>query len=108
MSIPDWLTAPPETTASVRLWFIALFALYLFGRKSLARLHGGAAPTNMARLSDAATFAGSLLLLAGVVDPETLKAVGDTTVFLIIAGIGGLFYAGEQFLDERGDGRLAG
>jgi len=31
-----------------------------------------------------------------------LKAVGDTTVFLIIAGIGGLFYAGEQFLEERG------
>jgi hypothetical protein len=28
-------------------------------------------------------------------------------VFLIIAGIGGLFYAGEQFLDERG-GRWLG
>ena len=28
--------------------------------------------------------------------------------FLIIAGIGGLFYAGEQFLNEQGDGGLWG
>lgn len=108
MNVPEWLTALPDTTAGVRLWFMTLFAVYLFARKGLARLHGGVAATNMARLSDAATFAGSLLLLAGIVNPETLKAVGDTTVFLIIAGIGGLFYAGEQFLDERGDGGLAG
>jgi hypothetical protein len=81
VSVPHWLTAPPETTVSVRIWFIALFTVYLFARKGLARLHSSVAPTNMARLSDAATFAGSLLLLVGIVNPETLKAVGDTPCF---------------------------
>ena len=106
MTLPVGLTAPPETTAGVRLWFLAIFVIYIVARKGVARLYRRSAPTNMARLSDAATFAGSLLLLIGIVNPETLKAVGDTTVFLIIAGVGGLLYAGEQFIHERGDGGL--
>ena len=85
------------------MWFLALVALYAFGRKAVAGLHGHPAATNMARLSDATTFAGSLLLLAGLVHPATLKAVGDTTAFLAIAGIGGLFYSAEQLLSDRGD-----
>lgn len=72
----------------------------MIGRKGVALTRGAAAPTTMARLSDAATFTGPALLLSGVVNPATLKAVGDTTGFLIIAGVGGLFYAGEQLLAE--------
>ena len=43
---------------------------------------------------DAATFAISCLLLLGVYYPASvLKAIGDTSMFLIIAGVGGLIYA---------------
>jgi len=52
VSVPGWLTAAPETTADVRIWFMAIFAVYLAARKGFARLHGGVAPTDMARLSD--------------------------------------------------------
>ncbi len=103
MSFPDWPTAPPETTSGVWAWFLAVFVLYMLVRKGVARLRGARAATNMARLSDATTFAGSLLLLVGVVHPATLKAVGDTTGFLIIAGVGGLLYAGGQLLGEGDD-----
>jgi len=82
---------------------MAVFIAYTLVRKCVARLRGGIAPTNMARLSDAATFAGSLLLLSGIVYPETLKAIGDTTAFLIVGGAGGVFYAGEQLFGETGD-----
>jgi hypothetical protein len=99
-----WLPAPPETTNGVWAWFLGVFVLYMFARKGVARIRGHRAPTNMARLSDAATFAGSLLLLVGIVNPVTLKAVGDTTGFLIIAGVGGLLYAVEQLFDEGGQG----
>jgi hypothetical protein len=97
---PAWLPAAPETASGVWAWFLAVFVLYTLVRKLVARLRGRRAPTNMARLSDAATFAGSLLLLVGIVHPATLKAVGDTTGFLVIAGVGGLLYAGEQLLGE--------
>jgi len=69
-------------------------------RKCVAIIRGRSAPTNMARLSDAATFAGSLLLLFGILNPLTLKALGDTTAFLVIAGGGGILYALEQLTDE--------
>ncbi len=100
MSVPAWLATPPDTTDGVWGWFMAIFIAYILARKGVARLRSGAAPTTMARLSDAATFAGSLLLLVGIINPATLRAVGDTTGFLVIAGVGGFFYAGEQLLGE--------
>lgn len=100
MTLPDWRIAPPETADAVWAWFLLLFLVYMIGRKAVAMTRGATAPTTMARLADAATFAGSALLLSGIVNPATLKAVGDTTGFLIIAGLGGLFYSGEQLFDE--------
>ena len=91
---------PPVTADAVWAWFLALFLAYILGRKAIAATRGAAAPTTLGRLSDAATFAGSALLLSGVVNPATLKAVGDTTGFLIIAGAGGFLYASEQLLAE--------
>lgn len=102
MSLPNWLTAPPETTGDVWVWFTAVFILYLVARKGAVRLRGGQAPTNMACLSDAATFAGSQLVLVGIVHPATLRAVGDTTGFLIMAGVGGFFYGAEQLVGDQG------
>jgi hypothetical protein len=103
VSIPEWLTTPPNTPDGVWAWFLAILIVYILVRKGVARLRGSIARTNMARLSDAATFAGSLLLLVGIVHPATLKAVGDTTAFLIIGGAGGFYYAAEQLLGESGD-----
>jgi uncharacterized membrane protein len=103
VNLPEWLTTAPTTSEGVWAWFLAIVVVYILTRKGVARLRGGTAPTNMARLSDAATFAGSLLLLLGVLHPSTLKAIGDTTAFLIIGGAGGFFYAGEQLLAEGGD-----
>jgi uncharacterized membrane protein len=104
VSVPEWLVTAPDTTNAVWGWFLAIVIVYTLVRKGIARFRGGIAPTNMARLSDAATFAGSVLLLIGIVHPATLKAIGDTTGFLIIGGTGGLFYAAEQLLGETGDG----
>jgi hypothetical protein len=98
--MPAWLTTPPETTNAVWAWFLALFLIYMVARKAVALARGAGAPTTMARLADAATFAGSALLLSGILNPATLKAVGDTTGFLIIAGAGGLLYTGEQLIEE--------
>ena len=56
----------------------------------------------MARLSDGGTFAGSFLLLVGILHPAMLEALGDTTAFLTLAGVGGLFYACEQLAEDAG------
>lgn len=103
MSIPDWLTNPPETPELVWRWFLVIFIVYMFVRKIVARFRGGVASTSMARLSDAGAFAGSLLFVIGVFHHATLIAIGDTTGFLILGATGGLFYAGDQLLAERGD-----
>lgn len=42
----------------------------------------------------------TLILLTGIVHPPALRALADTTGFLIIGGVGVLFYAVEQRLDE--------
>jgi hypothetical protein len=100
VNVPAWFPSPPETPEGVWAWFLFIFVPYIVIRKGVARLRGTTASTNMARLSDAATFAGSLMLLVGIVHANTLKAVGDTTGFLIIAAVGGVFYAGEQLVAD--------
>jgi len=102
VTLPAWLPTPPGTTAEVWGWFMTIPVAYTFTRKAVARLRGGIAPTTMARLSDAATFSGAVLVLIGILHPETLKALGDTTAFLIIGGTGSFFYTGEQLLGETG------
>ena len=81
---------------------MAILVVYTLSREAVARLRGGVALTTMGRLSDAATFAGSVLLLVGILHPATLRAIGDTTAFLAIGGAGGFFYAVEQLLGETG------
>jgi hypothetical protein len=46
----------------------------------------------LTRIFDSATFAGSIMLLWGIMDPTVLKALGDTKPFLIVAGVGGFIY----------------
>jgi hypothetical protein len=42
---------------------------------------------------DGATFGTSSMLLWGVLDPTILAFLGDTTLFLVIAGISGVIYS---------------
>ena len=41
---------------------------------------------------NAATFAGSFMLLLGVLSPEILKAIGNLKPYLLFAGFTGLSY----------------
>ena len=42
---------------------------------------------------DAGTFAISIMLLWGVLDPEVLVAIGSIKPFLLVAGFFGVLYA---------------
>lgn len=72
----------------------------MVSRTGAALTRSAAAPTTMGGLADPATFAGSGLLLSGIVNPATLKAVVDTSGYLMIAGVGRLSHAGEQLIAE--------
>jgi hypothetical protein len=47
----------------------------------------------LTRIFDGATFSGSLMLLAGIMDDGLLKLLGDTKPFLLVAGLAGLIYS---------------
>ena len=47
----------------------------------------------LAHVFDSATFAGSAMLLWGIMDDEVLKAIGSTRPFLLVAGLAGLIYS---------------
>jgi hypothetical protein len=42
---------------------------------------------------DSATFGTSIAILWGIVDPNILKLLGSTTLYLIIVGFSGLVYS---------------
>lgn len=42
------------------------------------------------------TFAGSVTILWGILDPEVMKIIGDTTMFLLIGGIAGTLFSLRQ------------
>jgi hypothetical protein len=47
----------------------------------------------MARVFDAGTFAGSLLLFIGIFEPTVLEAIGSVKPFLLIAALAGILYS---------------
>jgi hypothetical protein len=47
----------------------------------------------LTRIFDGATFAGSLMLLAGIWDDDVMKLLGSTKPFLLVAGLAGLIYS---------------
>jgi hypothetical protein len=53
-------------------------------------------PTNkflLTRVFDSATFAGSVMLIIGIVEPAILLLIGNTKPFLIVGGIAGVVYS---------------
>ena len=47
----------------------------------------------LTRIFDGATFSGSLMVLAGIMDDNLLKLLGNTKPFLLVAGLAGLIYS---------------
>jgi hypothetical protein len=64
---------------------------YLLAACGLRR--GTNKPVDGQTVLDSATFGMSVLVLMGVVDEAVFKSLGDTSPFLIIAGLVGIVYA---------------
>lgn len=59
-------------------------------------------PTNrflLTRVFDSATFAGSTMLLIGIVEPTLLHLIGNTKPFLIVGGVAGTVYSIHAVMD---------
>jgi hypothetical protein len=70
----------------VGIWILAIAVLYLLAKAIRQK------PVNAQAVLDATSFAGSIIVLLAVVDKDTLQALGDSTVFLITAGLIGAVY----------------
>ena len=55
----------------------------------------------LTRIFDGATFAGSLMLLAGIMDDDLLKLLGNTKPFLLVAGLAGLIYSLHTLVPDK-------
>jgi Trk-type K+ transport system membrane component len=83
----------PRDEQEFYFWATLLIILYTVLTLAIRLARGRRDFEIPALVFDAATFSGSVLLLIGVtIDPQTLKLMGDTTWFLIIAGLVGVFY----------------
>jgi hypothetical protein len=47
----------------------------------------------MTTIFDGVTFAGSVMLLIGLLDESALKLLGDTKPFLLVSGFAGVLYS---------------
>lgn len=76
---------------------LGLMALYVVMGLGLdlsrRRPHRDYGKVIIGRSFNAATFAGSLLLLLGIVFPEVLKAIGSLKPFVLFASFVGLWYS---------------
>lgn len=53
------------------------------------------------QLFNGITFAGSMAVFWGVADPTIIKITGDTTMFLLSAGMAGAVCSSRQLLKPR-------
>jgi uncharacterized membrane protein YdcZ (DUF606 family) len=93
------MIAWPDTEDAVYAWIFGLMVGYLvtaygivfarLGREGFS-LSGQAM---VSRVFDSATFAGSVVLLIGIVNRDVLAAIGNTKPFLLIGGLVGIVYS---------------
>lgn len=50
---------------------------------------------------DAATFAGSAMLIFGIIDETVMAAIGSTKPFLLVAGLAGFIYSLHALIPPR-------
>jgi hypothetical protein len=58
----------------------------------------------MTRVFDSATFASSVMLIAGIVQPKILLLIGSTKPFLLVAGVAGVLYGVHALIKEWSQG----
>lgn len=86
MGWPGW----PTTSVEVTRWLLVSGVLYIAARMLVAARRHHAAPREWAVAGDALMFGTSLLLLTGAWSPGTMKAIGDTSSFLLFSGFVGI------------------
>jgi hypothetical protein len=99
----DWTTLVPAIPASAQQagrWIFVLSLAYILTRKFVGWLRGASGPTGIALLGDAIFFSSSVMVLMGVWWPNVMAAIGDLTIYLVLAGLGGLFYTLEAIPKE--------
>ncbi|RKS91749.1 hypothetical protein [Sphingosinicella microcystinivorans] len=47
----------------------------------------------LAQIFNGTTFAGSSSIVWGILDPSVMIVIGETTMFLLVAGVAGMGYA---------------
>jgi hypothetical protein len=85
----------PTDEQEVYVWMAGITACYLVVAYSIQYASKGFSNQErfaLTRVFDATTFAGSIVLLWGLVSPQVLVAIGSTKLFLLIAGFGGAVY----------------
>ena len=97
----DYLGMPgPGTARGAQIWLGILVVGYIAIRGLVALWRKGE-PLSQAAALDGATFAGSVMVGVGAFDPDVLKAIGDTTLFLIIAAVVGISYTVKELCRGR-------
>ena len=96
----------PVDSASLYRWVLILLLFYmavsyLFRDTRGERYIDGGHEFMLTQLFNGITFAGSATILWGVVDPTVMVIIGDTTMFLLVAGMAGLLYSARQLVKTR-------
>lgn len=92
----------PATSLDIARWFLVLTAAYTAFRMITCFFRRTPLSASSGFVSDALLFSGSTLLLIGVWSPETMKALGNQTPYLVLAGFAGLGVSLGAAFRERG------
>jgi hypothetical protein len=82
----DW----PATSVDVTRWLLVCAVAYIAARFAIVALRHQSMPREWTLAGDALMFGTSLLLLVGAWSPGTMKAIGDTSSFLVFSGLVGV------------------
>jgi len=94
----DFLGMPgPGTARGAQIW-LGILAVAYIGIRGVVALARKGDPFSLQAAMDGATFAGSVGVGVGAFDPDVLKAIGDTTLFLIIASVVGISFTAKELL----------
>ena len=90
---------PLQTDEDLTRWMMIIVLLYVAAGYLICFIRvgfrGGTLPSSrfgMAKVFDGATFASCVLLIVGAFDPTVFQLLGNTKLFLIVAGIAGALY----------------
>jgi hypothetical protein len=86
MGWPDW----PTTSLDVTRWLLVCGVLYIAVRLLIGAFRRRPIPREWSLAGDALMFGTSFLLLIAAWNPATMKAIGDTSSFLLFSGFVGL------------------